>query len=125
LVLGMSKTISQFLQAMVEVVAETSGDTRAEFVYCEKLVHEIGTAVSSLATSLAQTRTTLMRDMVGGDARSDTLNQRRILTFSMIGSFIVLQITESTIQQNVTWSITQVFPLGPSGTIIWMKRGNE
>jgi hypothetical protein len=68
--IGFGNELDDFsvLEAMAKVVTDTPGDTRAEFVYCEKMAHNMATAVSSLATSLANTRTALLRD--GGWSRT-------------------------------------------------------
>jgi Mg-chelatase subunit ChlD len=48
------------LQQMVDACKRSSPETKAEFVYCDKISHAIGTAVSSFVTSLTETRTSLM-----------------------------------------------------------------
>ena len=50
------------LQEMEAAVNTPEYDVKAEFVYCEKIANEIGTAVSSLVTSISESRTTLMRE---------------------------------------------------------------
>jgi len=42
------------LREMVEAAKKSSAETKAEFVCCSKFSHEIGSAVSSLVTSLAE-----------------------------------------------------------------------
>jgi Alpha-kinase family len=47
------------LREMVDATTRASKETRAKFIYCGKFSHEIGSAVSSLVTSLTETRTSL------------------------------------------------------------------
>jgi Alpha-kinase family/von Willebrand factor type A domain len=48
------------LEAMADACNRATGSTRAEFTYSGKLANRIGTAVTSLTSSLTQTRTSLM-----------------------------------------------------------------
>jgi len=48
------------LSKMAEAANSAPGDAVAEFVYCDKIAHTMGTAVTSLVTSLTATRTSLM-----------------------------------------------------------------
>jgi Alpha-kinase family/von Willebrand factor type A domain len=48
------------LQAMADACNRATGSTRAEFTYSGKLANRIGTALTSLTSSLTQTRTSLM-----------------------------------------------------------------
>lgn len=58
------------LEAMARAASEGSPDTKAKFFYCGKMSSAIGSAVTSVATSLAETRTALMAH--GGTRRSYT-----------------------------------------------------
>lgn len=57
------------LKSMVEAVKEVSRETRAEFMYCDKVSNAIGAAVTSLVSSTTATRTMLME---GPTSRSKT-----------------------------------------------------
>jgi Alpha-kinase family len=48
------------LQAMVGACNDAPGGAKAEFQYCNKMAHSVGTSLTSLATSLTMTRTSLM-----------------------------------------------------------------
>jgi hypothetical protein len=48
------------LEAMAKAVKDAPGDAKADFVYCSKMPNAIGTALSSLVTSLTATRNSLM-----------------------------------------------------------------
>lgn len=47
------------LEAMVQNAKDAAGDASAEFMYCSKMANMIGTAITSLVTSLVATRTAL------------------------------------------------------------------
>ncbi|CAB9509723.1 myosin heavy chain kinase [Seminavis robusta] len=48
------------LQKMANAAKVSSPETKSDFVYCDKFSHALGSAVSSLVTSLTETRTSLM-----------------------------------------------------------------
>jgi hypothetical protein len=48
------------LQTMADSCNNATGTTQAEFVYCDKMARSVGTALTSLATSLTEIRTSLM-----------------------------------------------------------------
>jgi Mg-chelatase subunit ChlD len=48
------------LQSMAQTATDAPGDTKADFVYCNKMANSMGTAITSLVTSLTASRTELM-----------------------------------------------------------------
>lgn len=71
---GFGNSLSDFssLSSMVAAIKESSSDSKAEFIYCDKFAHAIGDAVTSLVTSLTKTRTALIE----GQAFRNLTNRR-------------------------------------------------
>lgn len=61
---GFGNALQDFtaLKSMVEAVNGSASEATADFVYCDKMSNAIGTAVTSLVTSLTATRTVLMEN---------------------------------------------------------------
>jgi von Willebrand factor type A domain len=57
------------LQAMVDACNSSPGMARASFAYCAKMTHTLGAALTSLATSLTETRTCLAGRSLTGQRR--------------------------------------------------------
>jgi hypothetical protein len=80
---GFGDAYSDFatLQAMTNAAKAAPGDAAAEFVYCEKMANAVGTAISSLVSSLTATRTTLARGLNTSRSRMrrDVVSEDKIL----------------------------------------------
>lgn len=74
---GLAAELHNFstLKAMAKACNDAPGGAHAEFVFCEKIARSVGTAATSLTTSLTQTRTSLMGR--GNDASG---RQKRVST---------------------------------------------
>jgi Alpha-kinase family len=59
---GFGNTYTDFstLQTMAQACNDTNSGSHAEYTYCGKMAHSVGRTLTSFATSLTQTRTSLM-----------------------------------------------------------------
>jgi hypothetical protein len=67
---GDSADAFDVLKAMATSATDAPGDTSAQFFYCAKLSHLLGNAFTSVASSLTETRTSLLSVVDGSSSRT-------------------------------------------------------